>query len=76
MDGYLNRQALGYIPVLMLIIQRWGSEKRLIFTNEKNMYPYLFILSLYFIIISLFALENNAHCLKCLQLVSTDYFNS
>ncbi len=28
------------------------------------------------IIISLFALENNAHCLKCLQLVGTDYFNS
>ncbi len=28
------------------------------------------------IIISLFALENNAHCLKRLQLVSTDYFNS
>ncbi len=28
------------------------------------------------IIISLFALENNAHCLKSLQLVSTDYFNS
>ncbi len=25
------------------------------------------------IIISLFALENNAHCLKRLQLVSTDY---
>ncbi len=29
-----------------------------------------------FIIISLFALENNAHCLNGLQLVSTDYFNS
>ncbi len=28
------------------------------------------------IIISLFALENSAHCLKGLQLVSTDYYNS
>ncbi len=27
-------------------------------------------------IISSFALENNAHCLKRLQLVSTDYLNS
>ncbi len=32
--------------------------------------------SLYIIIISLFALENNVHCLNRLQLVSTDYFNS
>ncbi len=28
------------------------------------------------IIISLFTLENNAHCLKSLYLVSTDYVNS